>query len=396
MSSADLSGLRSAADVLWRRVPEVIGRLSPTLRVILRDGDYARAWPAAGVAAPPAALLLGLILGASHPGPVYSSSVTVLLLLAAVSGLGAAYGLWALLGYAAGDFFLHDHGDLGYYSYYPNASTTLLHIDVALIDSYLILAGLLVVAPLVAIAAGRQSRRLLRSGRTGEVIGLTVAAVIHAVLGYFWAQSTAFLIRPLWSFVGSTPDIGSISPLQQDAGWLGLVAAAAVMARAALTLRAVPTIRANRSAARAGGPIANGPVVTQAGQPFVRFTMDKPRPWVVGVLIRAALFTFLLAGLLASWSGALLLFAVLAGLGAVQYGVIPRWPGYLRMMTRIPLLVRVVTCCLIGYVMSSAVVQPALDAGEASFVPMLTAVVPPLLAAALLLPGQPRPGRVTR
>jgi hypothetical protein len=290
----------------------------------------------------------------------------VLLVLALVGALGAALGLLATIGYALGDFLFNAHEDLFFAATSP-FSLQRVRFDLALLDTYLILFGLLAIIPLVAIAVRKQMERLVRSGTAGQLFGFGAAAVVQAVLAYFWAQSAAFLIRPVWSFLSTTPDIGSISPLQHGAVWIALVTALGVTGRATLTILA---------ARRPASP----------GRRYVRFSMHRPLPWPVPVLLQAALFTLLLAGIIESFLEAVLLFAVFAGLGVLRYRVVPRLRPYVTVVNRIPLLVRIAACALLGYLMSALVVQPALVTGTSSFTPMVVAILPPLVLAAVLLP----------
>ncbi|HTG34538.1 MAG TPA: hypothetical protein VLB76_16580 [Thermoanaerobaculia bacterium] len=367
MPLADASTLDATARLFWRRIPGAAARLSETLRTVLRDGDYLLAWPAAAALAPPLVLLFGLLLGAAHPGLVFSSSLPVLLLLAAVGGFGSSLGLLAAIGYAFGDLLLHGHEGMGY-AYGVSRFGTLLRTDLALVNTYVILAGLLVVTPLVATSVRRHTQTLVRSGSAGFFLGFLAGGLVQALLAYFWAQSAAFMIRPVWSFWSRAPDIGSINPLQHGAPWIALVTLLAVAGRAVLTLKARQ---------RPAPP---------NDRPYVRFSMRRPWPWQARVVLRSALFTLLLAGLFSSLLEAGALFVLLAGLGVLQYRVVPAMQPYVAIVNRIPLLIRIAACGGGGFLMAALVVQPAINRGSASFLPMVVAVIPPLLLAAFVLP----------
>lgn len=367
MPLADASTVDTLARLFWRRIPDAAARLSEALRTVLRDGDYLLAWPAAAVLVPPLVLLSGLLLGAVHPGPVFSSSLTVLLLFAIVGGLGSSLGLVAALGYALGDLLLHGHEGLGYVSGVSRIGSV-LRTDLALVNTYVILAGLLVVTPIVATSVRRQIQTRVRSGRAGFFLGWLVGGLVQALLAYFWAQSAAFMIRPIWSFWNSSPDIGSINPLQQGALWIALATLLAVAGRAVVTMKANQRSRPPRS------------------QPYVRFSMRRPWPWQARVALRSALFTLLLAGLFSSVLEGAAVFVVLAGLGVLQYRVVPEMRPYVAIVNRIPLLIRVGACGVVGFLMAALVVQPAINRGSASFISMVVAMIPPLLLAAFVLP----------
>ncbi len=367
MPLADASTLDTTARLFWRRIPGAASRLSETLRTVLRDGDYVLAWPAAAALLPPLVLLFGLLLGALHPGPVFSSSLPVLLSFAVVAGFSSSLGLLAALGYALGDLLLHGHEGIGY-AYGVSRLGTLFRTDLALVNTYVILAGLLVVTPVVATSVRRHTQTLVRSGSAGFFLGFVAGGLVQALLAYFWAQSAAFMIRPVWSFWGNAPDLGSINPLQHGAVWIALVTLLAVAGRTVLTMKARQ---------RPAPP---------KGRPYVRFSMRRPWPWQARVALRSALFTLLLAGLFSSVLEAGALFVVLVGLGVLQYRVVPTMRPYVAIVNRVPLLIRVAACSVVGFLMAALVVQPAIDKGSASFTSMVVATVPPLLLAAFVLP----------
>jgi hypothetical protein len=361
---------RGTALLLWRRLPNGAARLSGTLRVALRDGDYLLSWPLAAAGAPPLALLVGVLLGAVHPGPVYATSLLVVLILAAVAGLGAALGLYALVGYALGDLVLHQTAGYPYGGGAPFADR-LLRTDLARLDTHLVLASLVVVAPLVATALRQRGQRLVRPGTKRLVIGFALAAVAQAGLAYLWGQAAALLIRPVWSFWGAPTDSGAIDNLQRHGVWIALVTLAAVAGRGVLT-----------------GLAARHPVAAPRS-PWVRFRTPVAPPWPVAAVLRAAACTLLLAGLIGSPLGAALVFALFAGVDVLRYRVVPVLRSYPRLVARVPVVLRVAACCLLGYLMGVLVVAPAVDHGTSSFLPVLLAGVPPLVLAAFLLPPTP-------
>jgi hypothetical protein len=344
--------------LLWRRLPNAAGRLSRTLRAVLRDGDYLLAWPVAAIVTPPAALLLGVLLGALHPGTAFSSSLFVVLAFAAVAGLGAALGLAALVGYLLAD--LATAGNSG-----ATASDIILRTDVSRLDSYLVLAGLVVVAPLVAAGLRQRTGELMRPGAARFGIGFTVAAIAQAVLAYFWGQAAAPLLRPLWTFWGNSPNPQEVAALREDGVWIAVVTLLAVAVRAALT-----RLAADRPAT--------------PPRPPVRWRVPRPLPWPVSVPLRAAAYTLLLVGLVRTTFGAAIVFTMFVGLGVLRYRVVPALGGYARFVERIPLVLRVAACCLVGYLAALLVV-----AGD-SGLRMVVAAVPALLVAAFLIPAADR------
>jgi hypothetical protein len=365
VSVADSSLARAAALAWWRRLPEAAARLSGTLRAVLRDGDYLLSWPLAAACVPPLALAAGVLLGAVHPGPVFSSSLAVVLAFAAIAGLGAAPGCLALVGYAVGDLALHEHPAAG-------VVDALLRTDAAALDTYLILAGLVVAAPLVSTAVRQRGQRLVRPGPPRLAIGFALAAVVQAALAYLWGHGAAALIRPVWSFWNTAPQPEPVAVLRDGGGWIVLVTVLAVAGRGTLTL------------------LAQRRPVPPAGAPRVRFRLPRPWPWPVPVVLQAVVFTLLLSGLVSTALGAAAVLALLLVLGALRYRVVPALASYVRLVDRVPLVLRVLACCLVGYLLALAVVRPAAQRGSTSLVPMVVAVLPALLLAAFLFPVRER------
>ena len=60
--------MNELADNLWLRLPVLARRYWFTAGVTLSDGRHIRQWPRVAVVAPATGLLLGLVLGAIHPG----------------------------------------------------------------------------------------------------------------------------------------------------------------------------------------------------------------------------------------------------------------------------------------------------------------------------------------
>ena len=362
---------RGTALLLWRRLPNGAARLSGTLRVALRDGDYLLSWPLAAAGAPPLALLIGVLLGAAQPGSVYATSLLVVLVFAALAGLGAALGLYALVGYLLGDLVLHQGTGYPYGGGSAPFADRLLRTDLARLGTWFVLASLVVVAPLVATALRQRSQRLVRPGAERLVLGFALAAVVQAGLAYLWGQAAALLVRPVWSFWDAPTDTGAIDNLQHHGGWIALVTLIAVAGRGALT-----------------GLAARHPVAAPR-TPWVRFRTPAALPWPMAAVLRAAAGTLLLAGLTGSPLGAALVFALFAGVDVLRYRVVPALHSYPRLVARVPVVLRVAACCLLGYLLGLLVVAPAVDRGTNSFLPVLLALVPPLVLAAFLLPAVP-------
>src|SRR5205807_5826187 len=84
------------------------GQGSAVAAVVLGDGAWIRRWPQVAAAAPPAALVAGLVLGWAHidQGALYTTSLGVLGGMILLGTVAAGLGAWLLLGFAVGDLLL--------------------------------------------------------------------------------------------------------------------------------------------------------------------------------------------------------------------------------------------------------------------------------------------------
>src|SRR5690348_13919197 len=98
----------AAPNLFWRRVPAGVGRVSRTLGVALSDSRPFAVSDRAATVAPIAAVVLGLLLGGLHPGVIVTSSLVLLLVCAAVSGLGSGVATYLWFGLIVGDALFAD------------------------------------------------------------------------------------------------------------------------------------------------------------------------------------------------------------------------------------------------------------------------------------------------
>jgi hypothetical protein len=231
-----------------------------------------------------------------------------------------------------------------------------------------VLLGLLALNPLLANGVRLRIQRRFGSSRGRRIAAFVAGGLLQGALAFLWAQAAAFLVRPVWSFSGNTPDTASIQPLQSGALPLVIATLVGVAARAWLTLAA-----SDRT--------------VPADEHVVRFAAPRALPWPVVAALQALFFTILLSGLIGSVIEAALIWLVLAAIAALRIRIVPNLTQYVRLIGRIPLLVRLAVCCGLAYLMAFLLVAPAIGRGTASFLPMVGAVLPPLILAALLLPA---------
>jgi hypothetical protein len=362
---------------LWQRGPAAAGRVWPTAAYALADGSYLLRWPRLAVAIPAAGVILGMVLGAAHAGPIYSYSFAVTAAMVAAAGFGGGVGFWVLSGFIVADLMFSDRSSLpGFASF--TAVPRLAQGIIPLAMSYLLLALLLVLVPLAGSGFAVVTSAALRGANAASAVLAASFVYVGAVAGltYAWAQAMPFMIRPLWSFTGNTPDTAAVQPIQGNTAGLCAIAAAAAIGRCLLI--------------RIGAGTSRWPPLAPPGMPRAGGRSQGVRA-VTAVPFQALFLTLLLGGLISSiWQGAVtwLLVCVVLAARLVAVPLIPVYPDLVR---RVPLLLRIGACALLSYFLGSAIVQPAVDQGETSFAPMLIATLGSLAGIALLLPGPRMP-----
>lgn len=358
---------------LWGRFPLLARRFSRTLTAVLSDGRYIQAWPLVAVVAPLTVLALGLVLG-SRDQEVYTFSVSTMALLALVSGLGAAFGLWAWTGFVIGDLLLRDPQAS---SVFLDATSPLTQVYAPLLIAYSLLAGLLVLSPLLGseFRAGfdRALQRRSAASRTG---GFLIQALVQGGYAVAWIHALPFLIRPIWSYRGpfAFAPTAATAPLQAN-GWIVVAAVlAGVAARETLT-----ALSANRRAHNSAADV--GATATSTGIK----TMRLPA-WML-VPLKAAFITLLFSGLFTDRTQAALVGLALTAILGFRTWVMPRTGALVSSIHRVPLLVRVIAAVMAAYVLGRAIVLPAVQGGETSFSPMIVSVLLSLAIASILLPA---------
>lgn len=361
--------VRKLADFLWVRLPRRVFRYSALGGAALADGGYLRAWRAAAAGAPAAAVLLGLALGAFHPGELYSYSLATVALAGLASALGAALGGWTLIGYAVGDLFFARQGEYSRLALSVDGGG--LRALAALLLSYLVFAGLLVLAPVVATAVRASVRDALEDRGFQAAPAGGALVLTHLGIAYLWTQSTPFLIRPIWSYFGASPEVPAIEPLQQRGWMVVLVIAVGIVVR--LVLEAWAATR-----------------LDPFGAPALVGAMRAPRPWWAVVVGRTAFATFMLSGVLGTWWAAAATAAALAGVFFLHVRVLPALPEYVAAVDRIPLVVRAPLVVAGAYGAGSWIVGRAVAGGSQSFTSLIVATLVSLVLVALLLPAPTR------
>jgi hypothetical protein len=367
--------LSSAAERLWHGLPRVLRR-TPGLAALFRDGDWSLSFSPLALLLPAGAVTLGYRLGGfrSPTEQFFSSSITVMALMLAVATSGAALGFWTTIGFAIGDLlrFRHTHDSA---LLYPNGLKHFTLVQTPLIISYAVLLLLLTTVPLMATHSRLNLIRLYGPTLKIQLAACILSVSIAAAMAWCWTRSVPMLIRPLWSYADGVGIVPAISPLARHGRVLVVVAAAGTGARslieAVLPVRPVPAdaIARDDQAERA----RSLPVV------------------LLGLLLGAGLSTLLLSGLTASWTDAIQLFAVIVAAGLLRRVLLPAVPRYSHLVWRVPMLVRVMCCGLLGWWIGRRVLGPAItDPSNDTMRPVLEATMIGILAICPLLPTRQR------
>jgi hypothetical protein len=368
---------RGPTGLLWVRLPALAPARLPVVRATIADGSYLRAWPPAALAVPVVALLLGAVCGwrpwdsdGFFMVPVtYTSSITVMALFTVVGFTGAANGLWCVLGYGLADLLLHEHLAPYYLGTYLR---NVLEVYPPLFLSYLLLAALVVLIPLLSTRMGRQlvaRIRFERATRPPTILAAAASALIAALLVWSWTHTVPTLIRPIYTWTGGSPPTTAISPMQ-DYGFI-LILAAAVVTVARIALEDLALDHGT------------------APPPATRSVARRPWPVAVTVGLRTAVTTFVLSGLFTEYWHAAVFAAVFAA-SLILRATLARQSAWPRLVNRVPVVIRLAVAVGASYLVGSIVVDGMWRSTE-TFLPILMSVAVSLLLVSVLVPGRPPP-----
>jgi hypothetical protein len=368
----------------WQLVPGLASRLSVTLGVALRDGDYLRKWPQAGSLGPPLGFVLGLLVSVQgvpwndRPHPTFSGALLVMVILVAIAALGANLGFWAWLGFVVGDFVLlfpgRFNGSLVSTAGFGDDPLGWLRVVLApLLISYALFFIQLVLVPLSGVAFTHPLRRFLKRFQQMPVWVLTafLQVVVVGFLTFMWTQAAGTLVRVVWSARGESPSDPDIVPLQAQYPVIVIVVVIVTVVRVFL----VRATSAQRPAPMR--PIGKG----------VRL------PTIVTAPLSAILTALLLAGLFPSPVDALIVILVLLGVALFREYVVPNIPVVPPLIRRIPLLIRLAVGVLFAGIVATYFINLAFSSGDQTLRSLEISVLISGMLVALLLPPEPREAR---
>jgi len=369
----------------WETIPVSSAKISRTLAAVFFDGAYLTRWKRVAAWLPIGCTMLGLVLGGTHflsRGETFTFSILLMCLLLAISCFGAALGFWLTVGYAIGDFLFFRHtlaGD-GVLISAPLAAFGRIGLPALLL--YFLLFQLLSFVPVVSKALssdvlGRLTKLTLHRSVHPWVAGL-VYALVHGLmtmlLVYVWAHVVPTLIRPVWTWIGYAPPVQAMEPLQTRGELLVKVGFYFGFARSILEQIAV-----------------------QTPSTFVRLSMlyarqrrvERSRKMigrVLGVAIQAVLMTFLLSGLLLTWTEAVIVLASFAVLILVREKIGTIKNPLLKSIRGLPLVVRFVICAWICTSLAEVVVGQMWNT-DPGFRSVWISVLLSMLVFSLFIPG---------
>jgi hypothetical protein len=330
---------------------------------------------------PLAVLLMSVLFGWLHPlanGELYSGSLVLLILLALPGQFSAALGSWTLIGYVIGDFVLSGHSASAAACYQCNGLVDeLIRVREPMLLSYVLLFGLIAFVPFLATTLRRATVGRHPSGDLAwAALGVAVQAVVQGALVFVWTNAYPPLIRPIFTWVGSSPTIEVIAPVQTQ----GMVLVALGVfggAGRALLETLVPRFSPGAAAAIATRQLRVVRAMP-ARAPRVAFWLSAP--------LGGAFLTLLTAGVIGSWLEAVLLFTVFTASFLLRR-VVWRVPVWADLMRRIPLVVRLAAGAVASYAIATLVLQ--ISSEQTSFFPLVISTALSVLVIALLLPASP-------
>ena len=200
---------------------------------------------------------------------------------------------------------------------------------------------------------------------------------LQAALVWVWVQAAPTLIRPIYTWRGSSPTSEAMAPLQQDG--LLLVALALLMGIARVVIERLPA--AQRAAAEARRDVQQRMAGKRALQPL------RLPVWLAAAL-RSAFATYLLSGLIVTFlEGALFFGLTLAG-QLLRGLVATRLPPLSRTMARVPIVLRLVAGGLVSFALASLLV-PLVWNSTQTFFPIMIPTATSMVVFALLMPATP-------
>jgi hypothetical protein len=326
----------------YARLPRGLAPFVPRIAAALGDGGWTAVWVRVAAWAPVIVFGAGLFVPRTWPGTqvVFTESPLFLGVAVALSILSGTWGVALLLANGLREVLSHDMA---------SSLSAVLHVGAGQLVAWLLLGVLVVMLPQFAhllTEAGVVRMPFLRNADVRAVCRAMLLATIYPCLVLVWCQAVTVLIRPVFTWSGSSPSIEAVSPVGAWWPWMAAAAAGAALVRGILEGVVAPRMRLGTRAAiltreREASPRRPGSALDEV-------------PEALRIAVGTAGMTILLAGMFARLEDVLAaglvigLFAMLArGLGAGWFT-----GGWAIGMGRIPGAVRVAVALGCGYVLA--------------------------------------------
>jgi len=218
----------------WVKFPLHIRHISASLMDSLLDGYYLLSSSIVAAIASPIAFLVGLLWGWQQWGytGLFSESLVFMMVVILIGVLSGHLGFMFLTGYILGDFFLvHDNWT------WPRNDflQALVVVRIPLLIKYALLSFILMYLPRITKTLVQQLQLPRLVGRKASIaLVFPLYTFLTAMFVYFWSQMLPLLLRPIFTWIGRSPTVKAISPLQNDWEILVFIAIIAAIIRLVL------------------------------------------------------------------------------------------------------------------------------------------------------------------
>lgn len=367
----------------WVKLPRKAARLSGKLSEYLMDGHYLTIVKPLAALLPLAMFILGFLWGWKDWGVyhVFTESKTLILVIIAIGALSSNLGMFFLVGFIIGDFFLDTHiiGNV----YNRSFIAKIFLVNVPLIIKYSLLWMLLVFMPNMTKSLVLQLRfPKAMNLKTIIVIGAVFNVFLTGVFIYYWAQIAAFILRPLFTWQGGSLYTQTFVYLQTETMSLVFVAMAVVAIR--MWLQALTVFNPKYKKAIDAYELDLQAENTEPVQTI------KMNPWLA-VILYTLWAILLISGLFQTWWEALILTAFTFVIYSIQRNLIsiPIDP-WRRLINKVHPILRLLGVFILIYYAGKYVVLESWRRGNIEFRSMVIMAGLAIFILFLFNPGKPK------
>lgn len=382
------------ADLQWITIPRQLISRSAGFRGLAGDGHALVTMPLLAALLPGLALATGLIAGLGRLGydDVYTESTVLLALFVGIGAFSGQLGTLVVTGLALGDLISTMTGGQtgaplrtgsGFWFSGPFATGPLgaaVHEWLPRIITYLLLAAVVMVLPRAARAV------VTGVGRGRSVPAPAAWALVSGLLTVMlwlgtdsWVAAAPTLVRPVFTWTGSTPTVEAMSTLQESGG---VIVAAAVIATLARQVLIGWTMLPGPARERLTAAEQQGPKTAATARP-------GPRRQVPVAILTSLLATLAMAGILERAWLWVAVFLILLTIRLIHTGLItvPGLPQWQQAVSLAPAWARLIALWLLSRVIVSGLSPDLIGSYTALAIFVLVSIV----AVFAVFPGEPLP-----